>query len=293
MEEKNVKVTLISLGVALALACVGLGFLWVRHSSLLDELESYKAALTAEMMELKEYKADYDTLTVANSRLVSQLDSSRAEVTKLIDKMKATQASNLRQIRKYQKELGTLRTIMKSYIVQIDSLNTSNKKLTAELAVANKNVREAKREREELSQTVKDLSGQVATGSVLKARGFSVVAYNKSDKETDRSSRVVRLISSLTLLENDLAAKGPVRVYIRVKDPDGIILTNAESSTGSFVCGSGDPMKYSASREAEYNGDELEMSIYLNDIPQYVKGIYTVEFYTTQAKLGEVEMMLR
>ena len=293
MEEKNIKTTTITLGVVLAIVVVGLAFLWVRHARLLDELESYKQALTAEMIELKEYKTEYDTLTLQNSRLGQQLDSSRAEVANLIEKMNKTNAANLRQIRQYQKELGTLRAIMKSYIVQIDSLNTSNKKLTAQLADANKKVRESKREREELTQTVKNLSGQVATGSVLKGRGFSVVAHNKSDKETDRSSRAVRLIASLTILENDLAEKGPVRVYVRVKDPDGIILTNSVSVDKSFSCAGSDPMKFSSSREAEYNGDELEMSIYINDIPSFVKGIYSVEFYTEQAKLGETELMLR
>ena len=35
------------------------------------------------------------------------------------------------------------------------------------------------------------------------------------------------------------------------------------------------------------------MSIYLNDIPQYVKGIYTVEAWTEQALLGTAEVLLR
>ena len=35
------------------------------------------------------------------------------------------------------------------------------------------------------------------------------------------------------------------------------------------------------------------MSIYLNDITGYVKGIYTVEAYTEQSLLGTAELMLR
>ena len=49
----------------------------------------------------------------------------------------------------------------------------------------------------------------------------------------------------------------------------------------------------SASREVDYQGKEVEISIYMNDVPEYVKGIYTVEAYTEQGKLGEAEMMLR
>jgi hypothetical protein len=35
------------------------------------------------------------------------------------------------------------------------------------------------------------------------------------------------------------------------------------------------------------------MGIYVNEIPEYVKGIYTLEAYTEQTKLGEAELMLR
>jgi hypothetical protein len=179
---------------------------------------------------------------------------------------------------------------MKNYIVQIDSLNTLNKKLTADAAAARREAAESKRRQEELSKEVASLSGQVAAGSVIKARGIRIEAYNASDKLTDRSSRVVRLMTSLSLVENDLAPKGPVRVYIRVKGPDGILLTNSTQRTFEV---DGEPMICSASREVDYQGKEVDMSIYLNDIPGFVKGIYTVEVYTEQTLLGSAELMLR
>ena len=130
----------------------------------------------------------------------------------------------------------------------------------------------------------------MAAGSVIKARGIRLEAYNASDKVTDRSSRVVRLMTSLSLVENDLAPKGPVRVYIRVKDPEGILLTNSTQRTFEV---NGEPMICSASREVDYQGKEVDLSIYLNEIPEYTKGIYTVEAYTEQTLLGSAEMMLR
>ena len=79
-------------------------------------------------------------------------------------------------------------------------------------------------------------------------------------------------------------------MYIRVKDPDGILLTNSTQRTFEV---NGEPMICSASREVDYQGKEVELSIYLNEIPSYVKGIYTVEAFTEQGKLGEAELMLR
>ena len=179
---------------------------------------------------------------------------------------------------------------MRNYIVQIDSLNTLNKQLTADAAAARREAAESRRKQEELSKTVESLSGQVAAGAVIKARGLRMEAYNSSDKVTDRSSRVVRLLTTLSLVENDLAPVGPVRVYIRVKGPDGILLTNDTQRTFEV---DGEPMICSASREVDYQGKEVELSIYLNDITGYVKGIYTVEAYTDQTRLGSAELMLR
>ena len=179
---------------------------------------------------------------------------------------------------------------MRNYIVQIDSLNTLNQKLTADAAAARREAAESRRQNEELNRTVKDLSGQVAAGAVLKGRGLRLDAYNASNRITDRSSRVVRLMATLSLVENELADKGATRVYIQVKDPDGALLTNASSK--EFLL-DGQPMMASASREVDYQGSEVELSIYLNDIPDYVKGIYTVEAFTEKGSLGTAELMLR
>ena len=281
---KKIMYVLIAVAVLLAGA---LAYIWYEKTNLVNELTIDKEELTAQMIELQN---DYASLSSDYDTINSQLDSSREEVSQLIERIKKTDAANRSKMRQYEKELGTLRSIMKSYIVQIDSLNTLNKKLTADAAAARREAAESRKREEALSKTVESLSGQVAAGSVLKARGIRIEAYNASDKVTDRSSRVVRLLTSLSLVENDLAPKGPVRVYIRVKGPDGILLTNSTQRT--FEVG-GEPMICSASREVDYQGKEVDLSIYLNEIPEYVKGIYTVEAYTEQSLLGSAELMLR
>ena len=285
MDLKKVMYALIA--VAVLLACA-LAYIWWSKSSLVKELNVEKEELTSQMIALQN---DYASLSSDYDMINSQLDSSREEVSQLIERIKKTEATNRSKMRQYEKELGTLRSIMRNYIVQIDSLNTLNKKLTADAAAARREAAESRRQSEELSKTVETLSDQVAVGSVVKARGLKLEAFNSSDKVTDRSSRVVRLIASLSLVENDLAKKGPVRVYIRVKDPDGILLTNSTQRT--FSVAGGEPMICTASREVDYEGKEVEMGIYVNEIPSYVKGIYTVEAYTDQTKLGEAELMLR
>ena len=282
---KTIVYVLVAVAVVLAAA---LAFVWFERTSLVNDLNDEKQDLTQRMIELQN---DYASLSSDYETINSQLDSSREEVSQLIERIKKTDATNRAKMRQYEKELGTLRTIMRSYIVQIDSLNTLNKKLTADAAAARKEAAESRKKNAELKQTVESLSASVATGAILKGRAIRIDAYNASGKVTDRSSRVVRLLTTLSLVENELAEKGPVRVYIRVKDPDGNLLTNASSR--EFTVAGGEPMIASASREVDYQGEEVEMSIYLNDIAEYVKGIYTVEAFTEQASLGTAELMLR
>ncbi|MBO5107739.1 MAG: hypothetical protein J6B97_04800 [Bacteroidales bacterium] len=287
MEEQSLKKVMYALAAVAVVLAGALAYIWYQKSSLVNELTLEKEELTEQMIALQN---DYATLSSDYDDINLQLDSSRLEVQLLIDKITQTEATNRTKIRQYERELGTLRSIMKNYIVQIDSLNTLNRQLTADAAAARREAAESRRKQQELNKTVEELTGQVAAGSVIKARGIRIEAYNASDKVTDRSSRVVRLLTTLSLVENDLAPKGPVRVYIRVKGPDGILLTNDTQRTFEV---NGEPMICSASREIDYQGKEVELSIYLNDITGYVKGIYTVEAYTEQTLLGSAELMLR
>ena len=99
-----------------------------------------------------------------------------------------------------------------------------------------------------------------------------------------------KMIANLSLVENDLATKGPIRVYIRVKDPEGFLLVSGSQKAFEY---NGEVMNCSASREVDYQGSSVDLGIYLNDIPEYTKGVYTVEAYTVKSLLGTTELILR
>ena len=290
-EKKNrntgLKTATIVLAAAAALLAGALGYITTQKNGLVRELEAEKADLTEQMVALQN---DFANLSSDYETINSQLDTSREQVALLIEKLNKTEATNRAKIRQYEKELGTLRSIMRGYIVQIDSLNTLNKKLTADAAAARQEAAESRRANEQLTQKVDQLSGKVAAGSVLKARGLSLQAYNGSDRVSDRSSRVTYMIATLSLVENELAERGPVRVYVRVKDPNGLLLTNGNST--QFSAG-GETLQATASREVDYEGNEVELSIYIKDVGEFVKGIYTVEAYTEKGLVGRSELLLR
>ncbi len=281
---RTVMFAMIAVAAALAVALV---LVLSSKNKLVSQLNAEKNDLTEQIQALQ---SDYEGLSSDYDSINAQLDSSREEIAQLVERVKKTEATNRKKIRQYEKELGTLRSIMRSYIVQIDSLNTLNHKLTAEAASARKEAAESRKLNAELTQQVEDLTGRVTAGAVLKARGIRLEAYNSSDKITDRSGRVKRMLVTLSLLENELTPRGPVRVYVRVTDPDGNLLDDGHGTT--FTLGE-ETLEATASREVDYQGAEVEMGIYINNIPSFKKGVYSVNAYTSQALLGSAELLLR
>jgi len=287
-KEKKGPRTLMTILAAIALVLAGiLGYMLYQRNALVKDLEGEKAELAEQLLHLQ---SDFENLNSDYESINSQLDTSREQVALLIDKLSKTEATNRAKIRQYEKELGTLRAIMKGYIVQIDSLNTLNKRLTADAAAARKEAAESRRANEELTAQVENLSSQVNAGKVLKARAIALNAHYNNDKVGDRHSRVRYMVANLTLLENNIADKGPVRIYARVKDPEGVLLLNGESVEFTV---NGLTLQATASREVDYEGQEVDMSIYINDTGEFVKGIYTLEVYSDKSLLGRAECLLR
>ena len=285
--EKNFKVLIGALAGVVVLLVGVLIYVWVDRNSLINDLTVDKETLTAEMVQLQQ---DYSALSSTNDTLNNELMLEKEKVAQLIERVKKTEAKNKAQLRKYEKELGTLRSIMRGYIKQIDSLNTLNTSLRKEAAVAKKEARESRKKYDNLKSTTEELGKQVELGSIVKGRGLTMVGVTEAGKETDRSSRTAKLKTCLNLVENTLAKKGPRTVYIRVKGPDGILMTSDQQQ---IFTAAGEQMIYSASRQVDYQGAEVEVCIYFSPGAKFTKGVYTVDAYTTEGKLASGDALLR
>ncbi|MCL2727832.1 MAG: hypothetical protein FWD56_05560 [Bacteroidales bacterium] len=285
--EKQLKGLTIGLAViAVALAGV-LAWIWFDRSKMIEDLQVEKGDLTVQLQELRE---DYSQLSSLSDSLNVQLDMEREKVDQLIERVQKTEATNRAKIREYEKELGTLRSIMRHYIVQIDSLNTLNTVLREEAIAARDEARRSQREYNTLRSTADEYARKVEVGSVVKGRNYNLTAVMSNGRDTDRSSRTEKLKCCLFLMENEIARKGPRQVYIRVKGPDGILMTDGEESVFTSA---GETLIFSASREVDYQGSDVEICIYFGQPGIFKKGTYTAEVYTTETKLGSVEVQLK
>jgi len=178
---------------------------------------------------------------------------------------------------------------MKSYIVQIDSLNTKNKILASENTEIRQQITQVRNTNTELSKVKEELSTKVEIASVIQAKDIAAVSLNKKRKETSRISLLDKLRICFTLRENPLAKSGPKVVFMRVIRPDSLVITTSPDNLFSYKQSK---IIYSASREVDYLNQDVEMCIYLDNTGDFITGNYSVELYLEDNIIGRTKFML-
>ncbi|MEA1887339.1 MAG: hypothetical protein U9N72_09030 [Bacteroidota bacterium] len=245
-------------------------------------LTEQKDSLTNELIMLKH---GYDTLKTNNDTLNAKLE----EEQKKIERLLAINASNVQTIRTYRKEITTMREIMKSYIVQIDSLNTRNQLLIAENTEIKQQMRQVEQTNVELSEEKNELTSKVEVASVIKAREINPMPLNKKRKETDRLERFEKLEVAFILNENPIVEAGKKTVYMRLTRPDGLVITNSPDNLFEV---NGERMIYTENRTVEYLNKDVEMSIFVDNNGDFIKGKYTIDLYLEGHNIGSSSFML-
>ncbi|NJK84787.1 MAG: hypothetical protein HC906_01195 [Bacteroidales bacterium] len=179
---------------------------------------------------------------------------------------------------------------MRSYIVQIDSLNTRNLQLTEENIMVRTQLRDVEQVRDELTKEKENLSSQVSIASVLNAKNVLAEGINKSNKPKDRISKVEKIKVCFTVRENAIAKPGSKMVYLRVVRPDNIVLTSGETD---LITVDGQQLVYTAKRELEYENKDIDMCIFWDKTEELVPGTYNVFLYAEGYQIGSSSFDLK
>ena len=272
---------LILLAVIIVLGTV---FFFMRHN-----MVEMNTALTEEKdslaNELRKMAYAYDTLKTNNDTLNAGLEREKERIVKLLE----INASNTQLIKKYKSEIKTMREIMKSYIVQIDSLNTRNKLLVAENSEIRQEIKEVRNTNTELSKVKDELSSKVEVASVIQAKDILAEPLNKKRKETNRIGLLDKLRVCFTLRENPIAKAGPKTVYLRVIRPDSLVIATSPDNLFAFKK---NKIIFSASRDVEYMNQDIDMCIFLDNTGDFIIGTYSAELYLEGSLIGRTNFML-
>lgn len=291
-QEKSKAVVFLSiLIVVLAIVLLVVGWMYYQKNK---DSENIQVQLTAEKdsiaRNLKGLMADYKTLETTNDTINQKLQTEQDRVKKLYSQIQSERNISYSKIKEYQRELGTLRTIMKDLLHDVDSLNAVNQKLIVENVKIKEEATTAKKTVKELEQKTDELNSKVEKGSVIKARSVVAMAVSRKGNEVTRARRVEKIRVCFTLSENAIAKAGVRDAYIRIIGPDQFVLAKAETDLFDFQ---GEKIVYSAKREVDYQNKDIDLCIFYDNKGELVAGKYQATVYVDGNLVGSGEFMLK
>ena len=261
-----------------------------KSQAIIAELEITHQEKDSISTELADLFTEYEYLKQNNDSLTNELSSEQEKIQLMLSEIKNLKSSDRRKLRNYKKELKTLRKIMRGYIVQLDSLNTMNKTLTAENRKIKTDFRRAKNENNRLEDKIDTLSNTVKKASAIKAISMRAIGLNPRDKPVKKADKIDKVEVCCDLTENVITNTGEKTIYLRIARPDGVVLTKSPNNQFEYQ---GDMIIYSARRIIKYTGESMKLCIYwLNDEALPI-GIYQIDLFLDGNQIGTTTLGLK
>ena len=281
------KKILIPLVVVIMLLIAGVAYL-------ANDLNEQKVA-NQEMQELaemdkKEMENEYQQFAtqysemraqITNDSIIAQLTAEQLKTERLLKELKEVKSSNAREITRLKKELATCRAVIRSYVLEIDSLNRLNQTLVEENSQVKAQYAEANRQIAGLSSEKANLSEKVAIAGQLDAIGIELSMLDKKNKSTSKVSKCKKLKLNFALAKNVTATSGNKTVYARITSPAGSVLGGA----GSFAYENKN-LQATAKKSVEYGGKETPITIYWDVTQALEAGTYHVSIFADGNMIG-------
>ena len=311
--QKKSNGAFVAIIIILLLGLAAMAYLWSSKNSDLNQCKTDNALLNADMdgmnemmsgyvggmtndikTDFKEMLKTYDLLLEKDKSKADSINKQKAEIAELLEKVERGNMS-ARQLFSARKEIETMKRIMRGYIVQIDSLNTLNYRLTSDLETTNTKLTQTAGERDQYKNDAEKSAEQVKKGSKLQAYNFSSgglrMKLNNTTEESNKAKNIVQIKSAFTISENPITPAGNKTVYLQVITPEGKTL---QSSSGNIVSVDGGSIPYSDKKDIDYNNQRIDMAIYyrLNG-EELTKGNYKVKIYCQGQLIGSDSFTLK
>lgn len=273
------------IGVLVIILAVVIGFLLNKNKQIDDMQQQYTIDKQELQDEYESISMQYEgfKFSVQNDSLLYKLENEQAKVQRLMEELRQTKATDQAEIRRLKNELSTLRKVLKSYIVQIDSLNRINEELKAENKEITKQYQQTNQTLHKVAEEKQQLSEKVTLAAKLDATNIRVRAVNSRGKEQSRLKRSEQFVVSFTISKNITAEPGERTIFVRIMKPDGEVLTKNAGNTFPFE---NRAIQYSMKRTIEYTGEETATTLYWNIKEFLMPGAYKTDIFADGNHIG-------
>ncbi|HIZ05583.1 MAG TPA: hypothetical protein H9818_07000 [Candidatus Phocaeicola gallistercoris] len=280
--NKKLVITIIALIVIIA----GISFIAFNEFRKNKEMAAVFAVEKEEMEnEYSTFATQYDELQIQinNDSLREKLESEKLKTQRLLEELRQVKTTDAAEIIRLKKELKTVRAVLRTYVIQIDSLNRLNTALMNENKEVKNKYSAATIQINTLTKEKDNLNQKVSLAAQLDATNISALPLNKRGKKARKVKDVKQIAISFTLAKNITAETGNRTLYIRIAKPDNEILSK-DNATFHFE---DRDITYSIKKYIEYTGEEQDITVYW-DVEEFLpSGTYTVYIFAEGNMIGQ------
>ena len=282
--NKKIILPLVAVIILLAAGVAYLGLDLSKQKKANQEMQELAILDKKEMEnEYEQFARQYSEMKtqINNDSIVAQLTQEQLRTQELLEELKRVKASDAREIARLKKELATVRAVLRTYVLEIDSLNRLNQNLTAENNRLKGQYAEATRQIEGLSNEKESLSQKVAIAAQLDATGITMTAKKKNGKPAKKIKDCKSFQVDFTVARNVTASNGLRTFYVRITTPNGTTLGGG----GSFQY-ENRTLECTMKKAVEYSGEAITLSTY-RQVTEYLEaGTYTVSIFADGNMIG-------
>ena len=281
------KKIVIALSIAILVLAAGIGYLLY---SLHTQKQANADMKTLTELDKKDMENEYEQFAqqysemktqINNDSIVAQLTQEQLKTQRLLQELRQTKSTDAREITRLKRELATVRSVLRSYVLEIDSLNRLNTNLRNENTAVRGQLAESNKQIEGLSSEKASLSQRVAIAAQLDATAIQMQLLNKRGKSTDKMKNCKRIAVSFNIARNVTATNGTRQIYIRIGTPTGDVL----KGDGTFLF-EDKSIAFSMHRAIEYTGEETSVTAYWPVGEFLSAGTYTVSIFADGSMIG-------
>ena len=296
-EQKKSNTLLIAIGIVVALIAIAVAVLTYHQfftKPLLQENEELKELAELEKQEMESQYRDFDLQyemlqsQLSNDSLIAQIENERRHTQQLLEELERTKATDAAEIKRLKAEIASLREVLRSYIMQVDSLNRINQSLNEENTQIKEQISVANTQITSLSTERNELKDKVNIAAQLDATGFWVTPKDKKSKDAKKVKDVKKLAFGFTVVKNVTAQNGQRTLYARILKPDNSVM----GKKGTFPYENTN-LEYTEKKYIDYTGEEEKVTMY-SDVTEFLEaGTYKLFIFCDNQMIGQTTFTLK
>lgn len=223
---------------------------------------------------------------------IADLEKAKAEVEA---ELARTRKRDRQQIANLTDRVEGYQELLKAKDEEIAKLKEVNESLLTENTTL-------KNEKNELSSTIREvneekskLESKVALASQLRAENIEILAVNSRGREREmpaKSRQIDKLKVTFNIAENEVAPIEGKNILIRIVDDKGQVIFDVAKGSGTFMYDNKEEF-YTANQEILFDNSRQRLSFEYDKGSDYESGIYLLEVYTDDYKMGSKQFEVK